>query len=211
MTHHDHMPIEQAALDAAAAAAQADADELDQAHDALAGTLVRSTAGGAQVATRFSDRIEQLLKPYTLDLDEWAEALFDVREFPESDPDEQSTTLLASILLAESSEEALAAMQLDRAKLLAGDEPGGHSPLLTIHGARPIRSEYEEGPSCYIIVDYTRKVDGKRGRFTTGARAVQAVILAHIGRGWMPFDAILEIRSQKTRRGYYPLNLVAGG
>lgn len=211
MTDKGHMPIEQAALDAAAAQAEADAAELDRAHDILAGQIVPAPPTTAEVAVRFSDRIDALLKPWTLDLDEWAEALFDVREFPESDPDEQSMALLASILLADSSEEVLAAMQLDRAKIMAGDEPGGHSPLLTIHGARPIRSDYEEGPSCYIIVDYTRKVDGKRGRFTTGSRAVQAAILAHIGRGWMPFDAVLEIRREKTRRGYYPLNLSSGG
>lgn len=206
-----HPPIEAAALAATGQVEPGTPAELVPAGDELAGTIATATAAGGQVAARFSDRIEALLKPWQLNLDEWAEALFDVREFPDADPDEQSTALLASILLAQSSEEALAAMQLDRAKELCGGEPGGHSPLLVIHGARPIKSEYDEGPSCYVIVDYTRKADGKRGRFTTGAKAVQAVILAHVGRGWMPFECILEIRGQKTRRGYYPLNMVAGG
>lgn len=206
-----HMPIEQAALDAAAQ--QPQAGYQPAGGDPLDPGKILSTRDGhpGLVAVRFSDRIDQLLKPFTLDLDEWAEALFEVREFPEQDPDDQTNALLAAILLADTSEEALAAMQLDRAKDLCGDEPGGHSPLLVIYGARPIRSEFEEGPSCYLIVDAVVKADGKRVRFTTGAKAVQAVILAHMGRGWMPFEAILEIRRQKTRRGYYPLNMVAGG
>lgn len=173
-----------------------------------AGTLAPVGRGAL---TPFAQSIEQLLQPYTISLSEWAEALFGAREFAEVDPDETSLAMLAQILTATSSEEALASMELDRAKAMCGDEPGGHSPVLTIFGARPMRSEYEEGPNCYVIVDAVRKADGKPARFTTGARAVQAAILAHVANGWVPFDAILSIRSQRTRRGFYPLNLEAGG
>lgn len=206
-----HMPIEQAALEAAGqasviATAAPSPDPIDP-------TKIISTREGhpGVVAQRFSDRIEQLLQPFTLDLDQWAEALFDVREFPESDPDDQAAALLASILLAETSAEALAAMEMNRAKEMCGGEPGGHSPLLIITGARPLRSTFEDGPSCYLIIDAVIKADGRRIRVTTGAKAVQAVILAHIARGWLPFEAMFEIRRVATRRGFYPLNLVAGG
>src|SRR5215469_7054581 len=171
------------------------------------------TAGrpGTAVALRFDEEIERILTPYTITAIEWARLLFKVTEFPEQDPDDITNSMLASILMADSSEEVLSALSLDRAKELAGDEPGGHSPLLVIHGARPMKSDYDEGPPCYCIVDATVKATGKRIRFTTGAKAVQAAILAHVGHGWMPFEAILEIRRERTRRGYYPLNLVAGG
>jgi hypothetical protein len=166
---------------------------------------------GGTVAVRFSEEIERLLNPYTMTAIEWAQTLFGQRDFPDQDPDETTNAMLASILLAETSEAALAAMELDRAKELCGDEPGGHSPLLRIYGARPMRSEFEDGAACYVIVDALIIAQNRRIKFTTGARAVQAVILAHIGNGWMPFEAMLEIRGQKTRRGFYPLNLVAGG
>lgn len=169
------------------------------------------TRNGRGEVTPFQASLEQLLAPHTLDLQAWGEALFKVRDFPEQDPDEQTHAMLAQILMSGSSEEALAAMDLDRAKQLCGDEPGGHSPVLTITDARPVASEYEEGPACYVIVSAIVKHSGKRIRFTTGSAAIQAVILAHIGNGWMPFDGVLSIRSQKTRRGYYPLNLSAGG
>ena len=161
--------------------------------------------------TQLETQIADLLRPHTLDIRQWAEALFEVSEYPEQESDETTLAMLASILMAKSSEEALQSMNLNRAKELCGDEPGGHSPLLIITGARPIRSEYEDGANCYIIVDAYRKVDGTSARFTTGARAVQAAILAHVANGWLPFEAILTIRAQKTRRGFYPLNLEAGG
>jgi hypothetical protein len=206
-----HMPIEQAALDAAASLPTRGGDETDIVEGEVTAALDTVSRPAAQLAVPLSSRIEALLQPYTISLDEWAEALFDVREFPDQDPDESTMGMLAQILTAGSSEEILASMELNRAREMCGDEPGGHSPLLTIHGARPMRSEYEDGPSCYVIVDAIRKADGKGARFTTGSRAIQAAILAHAARGWLPFDAILTIRAQKTRRGFYPMNLEAGG
>jgi hypothetical protein len=205
------MPIEEAAL----AAARANAGGTDRqllADPMTPGSIVTARqAHEGVVVARLSDRIDALLQPFTLNIDEWAEALFSVSEFPESDPDDATNAMLAAILMAETSEEVLASMELNRAKEMCGDEPGGHSPLLTIYGARPVKSEYEDGANCYIIVDARYKVDGRSARFTTGARAVQAAILAHVVRGWLPFDAMLEIRRERTRKGYYPLNLVAGG
>jgi hypothetical protein len=154
--------------------------------------------------------LDQLLTPFTISLDDWVRGLLTKDEFPESDPDEMAIGMLAQILTAQTSEQALAAMDLDRAKELCGGEPGGRSPVLEITGARPLRSDYEEGPACYCIVDAILLAEGERIRFTTGARAVQAVILTHIANGWLPFRCALEIRREKTRRGYYPLNLVAG-
>lgn len=164
-----------------------------------------------QLTQSIQNLAADLLQPYTIDLRQWVEALFAVTEFEEADPDTTSMAMLAQILGAQSSEEALSSLELSRAKEMCGDEPGGHSPLLIIHGARPMRSEYEEGANCYVIVDATIKHNGERARFTTGAKAVQAVILAHMANNWMPFEAILTIRREKTRRGFYPLGLEAGG
>ena len=168
-------------------------------------------AAGQRELTPFQAQLEQLLAPHTLDLQQWAEALFSVRDFPEADPDEQSHAMLAAILLSSTSEEALASMELDRARQLCGDEPGGTSGVLRFTGARPVKSEYEEGPACYLIVEATRLADGKQLRFTTGAAQIQAVILWHVGHQLMPFDGVLSIRREKTRRGFYPMNLTAGG
>jgi hypothetical protein len=205
------MPIEEAALAAARANAGGTDRQLLTDGPPLSGAVVPAPQAGGTLAVTFSARIDQLLQPFTLNIDEWAEALFKAAEFPETDPDDATNAMLAAILMAETSEEVLASMELNRAKEMCGDEPGGHSPLLTIYGARPVKSEYEDGANCYIIVDARYKVDGKSARFTTGARAVQAAILAHVVRGWLPFDAMLEIRRERTRKGYYPLNLVAGG
>lgn len=176
----------------------------------LTGEIVPRYKPG-ELTQPIAELLGELLQPYTIDLREWAQALFSVTEFAESDPDETSFAMLASILGAQSSEEALMSMELNRAKELCGGEPGGHSPLLIIRGARPMKSEYEEGANCYVIVDATEKHNGKPCRFTTGAKGVQAVILAHMVNGWMPFEGILTIRREKTKRGFYPLGLEAGG
>lgn len=191
----------------------------DAAAEAISGQLATVGDDGAIVPTYvykpadtpMTRIIGDLLEPFTINLDEWARALFDAGEFTEADPDEMSLAMLAQILSAQTSEEALSSLEMDRAKKLAGDEPGGHSPLLIIRSARPMKSSFEEGARCYVIVDAVRVVDNMPVRFTTGAKTVQAVILAHMANGWMPFRAVLTIRRTATRRGFYPLGLEAGG
>ena len=172
-------------------------------------------APGAQLAPSIGSldaaRLEELLKPATLDLGSWLEHLLTDERLEEQDADDVGMGVLASILLAETPEQALTALDLKRAKTLCGDTPGGHSPLLVITGARGMVSTYEEGAPCYAIVQAIIKGTGERIQFTTGARAVQALILKMMGHGWMPFEAILTIRAHPTRRGYYPLGLEAGG
>jgi hypothetical protein len=163
------------------------------------------------LGTLSPERLEQLLAPATMDYSTWLEALLTDERLEDSDPDEAGIGILAAILLAETSEQALAALNLKRAKELCGGEPGGHSPLLEIRGARGMVSSFEEGAPAYAIVQAVIVSTGERIQFTTGARAVQAVILKHIGEGWLPFRAILTIRLHPTRRGFHPLNLEAGG
>jgi len=211
MNDSPHKSIADAAAEAAGLDHAPDTEEYEADLAETTGVVVPRGRESADLVA-WSATINGLLQPYTLNLDAWAEALFDVAEFPDSDPEEDSNALLASILLAETSGQALAAMNTRSARDdLCGGEPGGHSPLLVFYGARALRSTFEEGASCYMLADCEIKATGERIKVTTGARAVQAVVLAHMARGWMPFEAVLTIKAQKTRRGFYPLNLEAGG
>lgn len=163
------------------------------------------------IGTLDAGRLEELLKPATLEYGAWLEHLLTGERMEEQDPDEVGLGVLASILLAETPEQVLSALDLKRAKELAGGEPGGHSPLLVITGARGMVSSYEEGAPVYAIVQAVVKATGERIQFTTGSMGIQAVILKMIGEGWMPFEGILTIRRMPTKRGYYPLGLEAGG
>jgi hypothetical protein len=166
---------------------------------------------GAAVAVPLTlAEVEAILAPHTVDMRTWLRALLVDEELPEEDPDEMALGMLAQIMFAKSSEEVLSIFDLDRAKELCGGEPGGRSPVLEIQGARALHSTYEEGAPCYVIVAAINCATGERIQFTTGARAVQMAILKHIHEGWMPFRACLEIRREATRRGFHPLNLVAG-
>lgn len=177
-----------------------------QPEEPLTGTV---HAPGTDLALTQAD-IDVILAPATISLKEWLIGITTEDDFPESDPEAMALGMLAQILQAKSSEEALTAFQVDRAKAMCGDTPGGKSAVLEIRGARPLRSDYAEGSACYVVVDAVRVADGELARFTTGSKAVQMVILKHIWEGWMPFKAMLEIRSEKTKKGFYPLNLVQG-
>lgn len=158
-----------------------------------------------------SAELDRLLAPATMDYTTWLRSLLTDERLEETDPEEAGIGILAAILLAETSEAALAAVDLKRAKALCGDTPGGKSPLLEITGARGMVSSFDEGAPAYAIIQATIISTGERIQFTTGARAIQAVVLKHIGEGWLPFRAILTMRAHPTKRGFYPLNLEAGG
>lgn len=155
--------------------------------------------------------LEQLLAPATVQPGVWLRHLLTMDEYPEEEEADTGLGLLAAILMADSPDAVLHALDLQRAKAMCGGEPGGHSPLLVITGARGMKSSFEEGSPIYAIVSAVVKATGERIQFTTGARAVQVTILKMMAEGWMPFEALLQIRSQPTQRGFYPLSLVAGG
>lgn len=163
------------------------------------------------VAVPDAQTIEQLLEGRTMPVVQWAAALMDRAAYEDTADSNPTLDIVAAILGAETSAEALAATSMRTVEDLIGTEPGAHSPLLRIHGAKPLASTYTEGPSCFAVVDVEIPSSGERFKLTCGGRAVQAAILAHVYRGWLPFDAILTRRLKKTRAGFYPLNLEAGG
>ena len=168
-------------------------------------------APGTELALMTDRELSELVGTRTVPVREWARSLVQDDEFPAEDPDEMALGILAGILMAKSSEEALSVTNLQRAKELCGGVPGGHSPLLEITDAMPFKSTYEEGAPCYAMVSAVVVSTGEKFKFTTGARAVQAVLIAHMVHGWMPFRCLITMRSTPTQRGYYPLNLEAGG
>jgi hypothetical protein len=195
-----------------AAGAYAESPLERAAREAVAAALEPAgQAPGTSLALMTTGELEELVGARTVPVREWAASLVQDTEFPDDDPDEMALGILAGILLAGSSEEALAVTNLQRAKELCGNIPGGHSPLLEITAAMPFKSTYEQGAPCYAMVSATVVSTGEKFKFTTGARAVQAVIIAHLVHGWMPFRCLITMRATPTQRGYYPLNLEAGG
>lgn len=154
--------------------------------------------------------IDAILAPHVIDMRTWLRGILTEEDFPESDPDAMALGMLAQILMAETSEQALSMFNLDRARDMCGNEPGGRSAVLEITGARALKSTYAEGAACYAIIAATRLDTGAKFQFTTGSKAVQMLVWKHMHMGWIPFRAMLEIRKEKTQRGFYPLNLVAG-
>lgn len=166
---------------------------------------------GTALAVSFGKAVDELLEPHTINVIDWVSALVGAGEIETETTEASIMGILAQILSARTPDEALASLELDRAREMCGDAPGGHSPLLEIRAARPMKSSYDVGAPTYAIVDAIYVHNGEPVRFTSGALAVQAVLCAMIGNGWMPFRAVLTIRRTPTTAGFYPMNLEAGG
>lgn len=173
------------------------------------GNVPAATTG--TVAVNDPTTIEQLLEGRAIPLIQWGQALMNTAAYEDNAESDPTLDIVAAILGAETSAEALAATSMRTVEDLIGTEPGAHSPLLRIYGAKPLASSYEQGPSCFAVIDAEIPATGERFKLTCGGRAVQAAILAHSYRGWLPFEAVLVRRLKATRRGFYPLNLEAGG
>lgn len=173
--------------------------------------LLEPYAPAGTVATVTPGEIEQLLQARALPVVQWAQALLNKAEYEEDADTDPALEIVAAILGGTTSAEILAATNMKTAEDLIGTEPGGHSPLLEITDARPLKSTFTAGPSCFCVIGATIVATSEQFKFTCGARGVQAAILAHVYRDLMPFQAILVRRLKPTRAGYYPLNLEAGG
>lgn len=156
------------------------------------------------------EEIERILAPHTLTPVQWIRVLLEAQEIPEADPDEMALGILAQIFLATTPAEVMGVLNLERARDLCGNKPGGRSPVYTFHHARPMKSRFDEGAPCYAIFTATVPESGEIVRFTTGAKSVQAIAAKMLYEGWVPFKFALEIRAEPTARGFHPLNMVFG-
>ena len=121
-----------------------------------------------------SAELDRLLAPATMDYSTWLRSLLTDERLDEADPEEAGIGILAAILLASTPEEALAAVDLKRAKALCGDTPGGKSPLLEITGARGMVSSFEEGAPAYAI-DFAGEMDHLPPRLAPGRALAQGM------------------------------------
>jgi hypothetical protein len=178
----------------------------------LAPTAVPQAAPAAAVATALptASQILDILGDSVLPIIPWAQALAERAEFEETDEEDPSLAVVKSILLAATSDEVFAAMNVLSVKDLVGEEPGGRTNVFEIHGATPLKSTYEEGASCFAVIRAFDLAEQTPVTLSCGGRAVQAAILAHIVHGWLPVRVVFTRRRKATRRGFYPLNMERG-
>lgn len=199
---HPDMPGDAVCHDCGEVNPEGDMVEYVAGEPAAPGTAVDRVAPGELAA---------LLQGSAMPFLSWASALLTNTEFGEDTGADSSYGIIAAILAAESSGEAMKVADMTPVEELCPKTPGAHSPLLRITGATPLKSTFDEGPPCFCVVHAEIVATGEQITTSIGARAVQAVILKHIHAGWMPFEAVLTRRLKPTRAGFYPMNLEAGG
>jgi hypothetical protein len=197
------------ARDTAAAAGENAAPDASTVIDGTIAAPPETTPGTALVKVSAAE-IDALLAPATIDMKTWLTAIVGTGAMPDVETEETTLGMLAQIIGADTPAAVLSAMALERARELCGDEPGGQSPVMEFLSVRPMKSDYEEGANSYVIVRAVICESGETIQFTTGAVAVQMVLWKMQHEGWMPFKGKLEIKKEKTKKGYYPLNLVGG-
>ncbi len=188
----------------------ADATEVDPAPFESA-TLITGRPSPGQLAVVQPGTLAELLDQRKMPFIAWASALLKNTQFDAASEEDPSAPMLVAILAAETSEQAMAVSDMTPSETLCPKEPGSHSPLLRFTDATPLQSSFDDGPPVFCVVSYTVLATGEQGKTSIGARAVQAVLLKHMWENWMPFDGILARRLKPTRKGFYPMNLEAGG
>lgn len=165
---------------------------------------------GTALALPDRAEIDKLLGAHVIPVREWVAALVEQEAFEETDAEDAALSIVRAILTADSPEAVFGAMQCISVKDLLGDDPGARSSVYQINGARPLASTFEEGPSCFCVIDAINLAEREHVTLSCGARAVQAAILAHMIHGWLPMRAVFTRRRKPTRRGFYPVNLESG-
>lgn len=181
------------------------ADQAAVAH--IAGQHAPDPQPGTALAMPQLADIQRIMGTRIIPVVDWANALIEADLYDADTEEDTAFGLVKAIMLAESSEEVFARMDMRTAKEMLGEEPGARSNALEIYGAFPLKSTYEAGASCFAVVHCRDLAEGVQFSFSTGARAVQAAVLAHMVRGWCPFKATLTRRRRQTQKGFYPLNL----
>lgn len=171
---------------------------------------VFTPAPGRELAVLTPAEVTDLLGAHRLPVKAWLAALAEQEAFEETDAEDASLSILRAIMTAETPAAAFAAMQALSVKDLLGDEPGARTNVYELRGATPLASTFEDGPSCFAVIDAFDLAEQVPVTLTCGGRAVQAFCLAAEVRGWLPVKVVFTRRRKPTRKGYYPVNIEAG-
>lgn len=122
----------------------------------------------------------------------------------DDDPEKIADSIVARIMRAESVEDVLAPQAIEHARDLIGVP-------LEIRSAKFNRSEYEDGPEVYMVVEAEVLDDGRVTTFSCGGRSVMAQVYRIAQLGGLPFRGVLVQSPKPTRRGFRPLWLESLG
>lgn len=184
---------------------------IEAAAAAAAGaTAAPAAPPGTALALPTEAELVQLLGAAVIPVPEWIAALTKQAEFEETDEEDAALSIVRAILLASTPQEVFGAMNTQSVDELLGKDPGARTQVFEIYGATPLKSTYEEGPSCFAVIRAYDLAEQVPVTLSCGGVAVQSAILAHMLHGWLPMRAFFTRRRKPTRRGFYPINLESG-
>ena len=117
----------------------------------------------------------------------------------DQDPAAVQAAIVAGILASKTAEDVLHQQETTHAEDVIGVR-------LLITGLRWLRSDFEQGPGFYCVIDCTDD-DGTRQVVTVGSANVMAQLFRLDELGHLPFYAAIVRATRPTAAGYYPMRL----
>lgn len=166
-------------------------------------------AGNAEVAPSENAAPGTVALPRDLadviDLTSWANALINRTKYREPDPDYLARTLLMQTLTADTVEAAFEQGGIRKMQESIPNTPGAGTGPILIYGLYVAKSDEEDGPGSYMILDTRGLADGVEAKYTTGSQGLQAQVLTMIKLGNWPIRCSIGRTDRQDRGGRYML------
>lgn len=140
-----------------------------------------------------------------IDLTSWANALVNRTKYREPDPDYLARTLLMQTLTAETVEAAFEQGGIRKMQESIPNTPGAGTGPIEIYGLYVAKSDEDDGPGSYMILDTRGLADGVEAKYTTGSQGLQAQVLTMIKLGNWPIRCNIARTDRQDRGGRYML------
>lgn len=150
---------------------------------------------GTDLATKVEGTLTTLTE---VDRQNVAAFLAQTREVESQDTDAATVEILARILRAESVDDVLAPQAPVPLQQLIG------FPIV-VDGVRWMRSDFDEGPGMYALVDAVHRDTGEKFLGTCGGMNVLAQLFAMDRLGAFPVHVVVTRARKATANGYFPL------
>lgn len=162
--------------------------------------VVRPTGNQLIVNSKAPEALARIVN-----LEGWARAIVYGEKYTEVDPDFISRKLALEIITSGSVEEAFEQSGIKGVQSIVPNKPGGTTGPIEITDLYVTESDFEQGNSCFLILDTVSLETGEQQKMTTGATNIQATMIAVLNNGMWPIRCQFKRGDQKDRGGKYLL------
>lgn len=140
-----------------------------------------------------------------VDLEGWARAIVYGEKYKEVDPDFIQRKLALEIVMSGSVEQAFEQSGIKGVQQVVPNKPGATTGPIEITDLYVTESDFDQGNSCFLIMDTVSLETGEEQKMTTGATNIQATMIAVLNNGMWPIRCQFKRGDNKDKGGRYLL------